>query len=97
MFNNNSTDIAHNLMDSASQTADAALNATQRAANIALDGASHSLQTARRQIRTGAHQASERTVAYVREEPVKSLMIAAATGAVLMALAYVIGSPRHSR
>jgi ElaB/YqjD/DUF883 family membrane-anchored ribosome-binding protein len=97
MFNNQTSDIAHNLMDHASQSADAAVNATQRLANDALEGASHSLQTASRQIRASAHHASDRTVAYVRHEPVKAILIAAAAGAALMALAQVIGSPRHPR
>ena len=97
MFNNKSSDMAHNLMDHASKSADAALDATQRLANDASEGASHALQSASRQVRNGAHHASERTVAYVRQEPVKSLMIAAVTGAALVALAYAVGSPRHSR
>ncbi len=97
MFNNKPSDMAHNLMDQAGHSADAALDATQRLANDALEGVSHTLQTAGRQIRSNAHQATDRTASYVRHEPVKSLLIAAAAGAALMALVQMIGSPRHPR
>jgi ElaB/YqjD/DUF883 family membrane-anchored ribosome-binding protein len=97
MFKNKTSDLAHGLMDHASHSADAALDATQRVAHEALEGASNSLQTARRQISASAHLASDKTVAYVRYEPVKSILIAAAVGAALMALAQVIGSTRHPR
>lgn len=97
MFNNKSSDIAHTLMDHASHSAETAMDATQRVANDALDGASHSLQVARRQIRNSAHHASDKTAAFVRNEPVKSILLAAATGAVLMALVQAIGGPRHPR
>ncbi len=97
MFNNSTSDIAHRLMDNASHSTDAALDATQRVANDALEGASRSLQKASHQIRSTAHHASDRTVAYIRHEPLRSIFIAAAAGAALMALAQVIGSPRHPR
>lgn len=52
-----------------------------------------SLDTVRqtsRQLRDGANYASDKTVAYIREEPVKAMLIAAASGAAVMALARVI-------
>lgn len=97
MFNNKSSDIAQSLINHASQSTDDALEATQRMANDALREASHSLQTARREISASAHYASDRTVAYIRHQPVKSILIAAAVGAALVALAQVIGNPHHSR
>jgi ElaB/YqjD/DUF883 family membrane-anchored ribosome-binding protein len=39
------------------------------------------------QVRQRALQASERAVAYARDEPIKSLLFAAAAGALLMGLA----------
>ena len=39
-----------------------------------------------RQLREQARHASDNTVSYIRHEPVKSILIAAATGAALMAL-----------
>jgi ElaB/YqjD/DUF883 family membrane-anchored ribosome-binding protein len=54
-----------------------------------------SVKNTSRQIRDGANNASDRTVAYIREEPVKSVLIAAATGAAVVALARVISQSRH--
>jgi len=45
-------------------------------------------------LRVNAEHASDSTVNYIRHEPVKSVMIAAATGAALMALVSLVG---HSR
>jgi ElaB/YqjD/DUF883 family membrane-anchored ribosome-binding protein len=42
-------------------------------------------------LRDRAVQASDNTVAYIKDEPVKSMLIAAATGAALMALVSLIG------
>ncbi len=44
------------------------------------------LQSSYSQVRDKVVQASDRTVEYVKVEPVKAMLIAAATGAVLMAL-----------
>ena len=46
------------------------------------------------QLRDKAARASDTTVGYIREEPVKSMLIAAATGAVLMALISLLRSRR---
>ena len=47
-----------------------------------------------RQVRDQATRASDTTVAYVKDEPVKAVLLAAATGALLMGL---IGLLRRSR
>ena len=65
-------------------------------ANQAVEGVSHSMQTAGKQVRNGASQISDRTATYVRDEPVKSMLIAAATGAALVALASLFTRPRSS-
>lgn len=44
------------------------------------------------QLRERALKASDTTVAYIKDEPVKSMLIAAATGAALMALVSLISS-----
>lgn len=49
-----------------------------------------------RQLRESAQHASDRTVTYIREEPVKSMLIAAAAGAALMALAGLVRRSRDS-
>jgi len=87
-------DTSHSLIDQAAHSADAAIQSTQRMANQAVEGVSHSLQTAGKQVRAGASQVSDRTVTYIRDEPVKSMMIAAATGAALVALASLFSRPR---
>ena len=46
------------------------------------------------QLREKAQLASESTVAYVKDEPVKSMLIAAATGALLMGLVSLMGRSR---
>lgn len=48
-------------------------------------------------LRDRATRASESTTNYIKEEPVKSLLIAAATGAALMALASLISRSRDHR
>lgn len=49
------------------------------------------------QVRSQAKQASDRTLAYVREEPVKGLLIAVTAGAVLMALVGWAARSRRDR
>jgi ElaB/YqjD/DUF883 family membrane-anchored ribosome-binding protein len=90
---NATSDASNSLMDHAAQSADAVVHSTQRLANQAVEGVSHSLQAAGRQVRDGAHLASDKTVAYIREQPVKSMLIAAVTGAALVALARLAVRP----
>ena len=47
------------------------------------------------QLRERAQRATDQTVAYVKDEPIKSMLIAAATGAVLMALVSLMGRSRN--
>jgi ElaB/YqjD/DUF883 family membrane-anchored ribosome-binding protein len=47
------------------------------------------------QLREKAMQASDTTVGYIRSEPVKSMLIAAATGAALMALIGLLSRSRR--
>ena len=58
---------------------------THRASELAQHGV-QSVRDTGRHLRASAVQVSESTVQYVRDEPVKSMLIAAATGALLMAL-----------
>ena len=46
------------------------------------------------QLRERAQQASDSTVAYIKDEPVKAILIAAATGAALMALISLVTRSR---
>jgi ElaB/YqjD/DUF883 family membrane-anchored ribosome-binding protein len=47
------------------------------------------------QLREKAMKATDTTVAYVKDEPVKSMLIAAATGAALMGLISLMGRSRN--
>lgn len=68
--------------DQAATAADHAVKATQQLANEALT----SVRGTTHQLRTKAQDASESTVSYIKHEPLKSVLIAAATGAALMGL-----------
>ena len=46
-------------------------------------------------LRDSADAASNRTVGYIKDEPVKAVLIAAATGAALMALLSLVSHARH--
>jgi ElaB/YqjD/DUF883 family membrane-anchored ribosome-binding protein len=91
MFANKSLEKVGTLADQAVHSAEHAIQTTQRVANEALD----SLADSSRQLRDKARHASHSTVNYVRDEPVKSLLIAAATGAALMALVTLVNQSRQ--
>jgi ElaB/YqjD/DUF883 family membrane-anchored ribosome-binding protein len=46
------------------------------------------------ELRDKAQRASESTVSYIKEDPVKAMLIAAATGAALMAMVSLMSRPR---
>jgi len=46
-------------------------------------------------VRERARHASDATLGYIRHEPLKALLIAAATGAVVMALISLMRNSRH--
>ena len=46
------------------------------------------------QLRERALQAQDMTVAYVKDEPIKAMLIAAATGALLMGIISMLGRSR---
>lgn len=68
----------HSLADSAQDVRHQAHALAQRGVNALHDGSQH--------LREGASHASDSTLNYIRDEPAKSVLIAAAVGAVLMAL-----------
>ncbi len=101
MSNYQASDTARNLLDRAAATADQALDGLSNQAHNLQQDASHLGQKGMQAMRDGTHQlrdsaqrASDGTLEYVKAEPVKSLLIAAATGAALMAL---IGLMSRSR
>jgi ElaB/YqjD/DUF883 family membrane-anchored ribosome-binding protein len=108
MFNK-TTETANHLVEQSSQATQNAVKATQHAANGALDALQGAVHDLRRQaaplldsVSDGSHQlrvkaahASEDTANYIKHEPVKSMLIAAATGAALMALISLFTSSRN--
>ena len=81
------------ITDTTMQRADQALASAQSAADQALTGVSNAIdkgvdrvREATHQVRDGAVRATEGTSNYIRHDPIKSVLIAAATGAALMAL-----------
>lgn len=68
------------------QVAPAIVRAAERGGAL-LDRGAHAVHDAQRKLHDGALRASDRTVGYVREQPLKAMLFAAAGGALLMALA----------
>lgn len=79
--------------DQASQSVDHLVNATQRVSDMAHRGMD-SVREKSHQLRVKADLASENTVNFIRQEPVKSVLIAAATGAALVALVKLVSRSR---
>ena len=93
MLMNKSTEITSALVDQASHAADQVAKTSQQLANSALQGVRSSSQ----QLRLKAEHASDNTVRYIRHEPVKAMLMAAATGAALMALISLFSHSRNHR
>ncbi len=66
---------------------------TEQAAAI-VQGSMDGVREASKQVRDRAQHATDSTVGYIKDEPVKAMLIAAATGAALMGL---ISLMSHSR
>lgn len=101
MPNYQTTETTTNLLDRAAVTADQALDGLAQQVNNLQAEASHLSQRGLKAVREGTQQlrekadrASELTQNYVKGDPVKALLIAAATGAALVAL---IGLMTRSR
>jgi len=84
-----SNDTSNHLLDRAAIATD---NATAQAVGAAQRGVA-AMRNGSQQMLDHAHHASDSTVSYIRDEPVKSMLIAAATGAALMALVGLMTRP----
>ena len=85
--------LAGSVQDMRDQAAPLLNRANEQAVAMARRGVDAVRDTSQH-LRDRAHRASEGTVTYIRGEPVKAMLIAAATGAALMAL---IGLMTRSR
>lgn len=90
MFSNKLTSTSTNLIDQTSHAADQAIKATQNLANSAME----SVLDTSHQLRIKAGHASDSTVSYIRHEPVKSILFAAAVGAAVTALVCLLSANR---
>lgn len=84
----------HSVQELRGKAAPALNRATEQATAFAQRGAD-SVREATQHLREKAVRASDTTVNYVRDEPVKAMLIAAATGATLMALMSLLGHSRN--
>ena len=82
MITNKPAKTSHNLADMAGPLMESANEQVTEMAQRVVEAVRESSQ----QLQDRAARVSDSTVKYIRNEPVKSLLIAAATGAVLMAL-----------
>ena len=71
------------------------LNRASETANALLQQGKDAVHDGSHKVRAQARRASECTVGYVKEEPLKAMLIAAATGAALMALVSLISRSGH--
>ncbi len=101
MSNYQASETTQNLLDRAAASADRALDGLSNQAHNLQQDASHlsqkglnAMRDGTQHLRDSAQRASDGTLHYVKAEPVKALLIAAATGAALMAL---IGLMSRSR
>ena len=95
--------VANEMLDSLSGSVEGVRQQTapmlNRASDQALTMAQHGVDAVRdtsRQWREQAQHASDRTVTYIREEPVKAMLIAATAGALIVALAGFLRRARHA-
>ena len=70
------------------------LNKVSSQAEAAARRGMEAVRDTSQQLRERAQQAQDMTVAYVKDEPIKAMLIAAATGALLMGLISLLGRSR---
>ncbi len=70
------------------------LNKVSSQAEAAARRGMEAVRDTSQQLRERAAQAQDMTVAYVKDEPIKAMLIAAATGAILMGLITMLGRSR---
>lgn len=90
---NSLSDTVQDLHDDA---APALARVTQQTSALAQRGV-NAVRDGGQLVRDSARHASDRTVGYIRDEPVRSVLIAAATGAALMALVSLVARSNNPR
>ncbi len=90
-FRLDATERATSLADGAAS----ALHDAGHQASVMADRASRSLRDGAHELQARARSASHSTTAYIADEPVKSLLMAAAAGAVVMGLLSLMARSRR--
>ena len=85
--------LAGSVQDARHEAAPLLNRASEQASAYAQRGV-NALRESTQAVRDSAVQASDRTVMYIKDEPLKAMLIAAATGAALMALLTMMGRSR---
>ncbi len=85
--------ITTSIQDAADQVAPLLNRATDEANALTQRGL-HAVQDGALQLREKASRTGEATVRYIQQEPVKSVLLAAATGAVLMGVISLLSRTR---
>ncbi len=85
---------AHAMQDARTQAVPMLNRASEQVGALAQRGVDSVRQTSQ-QLRDRTRDAAEGTVQYIKDEPVKAMLIAAATGATLMALVSLISRSGH--
>ena len=88
-------DALSNKADDVRNQAEPLLNRVSAQAEAAARRGIDAVKDGSQQLREKALRASDSTVAYVKDEPMKAMLIAAATGAVLMGLISLMGRSRN--
>jgi ElaB/YqjD/DUF883 family membrane-anchored ribosome-binding protein len=76
------------------RAADKITDAGERASEVARQGA-QKLSDGTQQVKVRLNEVTGSAISYVRDEPVRAMLIAAGIGAGLMALAGMLGRSRH--
>jgi len=86
-----------NLTSPLAEASDRLLDRTSEQASALAHRGMDAVREGSQQLRTSALHASDSTVSYIRQEPVKSMLFAAAAGVVLTGLLVLAGrSRRHA-
>jgi ElaB/YqjD/DUF883 family membrane-anchored ribosome-binding protein len=86
--------LAHTMQDMRTQAAPLLSRASEQVSTLAQRGVDSVRETSQH-LREKTRDAADGTVQYVKDEPVKAMLIAAATGAALMALVSLISRSSH--
>ncbi|MBW6496171.1 MAG: hypothetical protein K0B16_16770 [Burkholderiaceae bacterium] len=96
MIIRNKLEESNEVIDQAAQSADEIIKVTRRVANEALESLAEGVEDVRQQGAPLLNRATDSTANYIKEDPIKAILIAAAVGAALMAMVNLMGRSRDS-